>query len=218
MTKEYDKPTADRGEASLKRASFHDIQIQRLKRIHPELKTHGCRKAIRKAVCSDLRNMEKEDFHEALSQIGFVPDAYYIDEKELAVHLYEVEMSNPITLDKMHRYTDLMFLLDYEEWSLLITRVDKHGLATPIDLFSWYGDSIAAQGEKDKRSGVKKESSPSAIGWTAEEIERLKTWDFEVGKVGASDEREEAEGEDKHEAEGQPERAKNEEAPRINGL
>ena len=218
MTKEYDRPTADRGEASPGRASFHDIQIQRLKRLCPELKTHGCRKAIRKAVCSDLRNMEEEDFHKALGEIGFVPDAYHIDEKELVVYIYEVEVSNPITLDKMHRYVDLMFLLDYEEWSLLVTRVDKNGQPSPVDLFSWYGDSIRAQGEKDKRSGVKKESSPSAIGWTAEEIERLKTWDFEVGKVGASDEREETESKDKHEEEGQSQRVENQEAPGINGL
>jgi len=191
--KSYDKPTADNGDAAHGRASFHDIQIQRLKRLCPEVKTSGCREAMRKAVCGDLRNMEEEEFNEQLADIRFVPDAYYIDEKKLIVYIYEVEVSNPITLDKMHKYVDLMWLLDNEEWGLLVIRVDKHGKPIPVDLFSWETDSIVAQGEKDKRSGVKKESSPSSIGWTAEEIERLKTWDFEIG--GAPEHKKEVDGE-----------------------
>lgn len=144
----YDKPTADREEINPRLTSFHDIQIHRLKRLDENIKTHGCKKAIRRAVCADLRNMDAEEFDETFSTIRFVPDAFLIDEEKLVVRIYEVEVSSPITLEKMHRYVDLMWLLDYEEWRLEIVRVDKYGKQEPVGLFEWWGDSVGATEEK----------------------------------------------------------------------
>ena len=147
----------------------HKKHVDKLKESNPNIRTHLCKQAIRKAVILRWSNFVKE----ALEAFRFVPDAYEIDQEEFIITIYEVEISNPISDDKMHTYWQLLHFIEDEDWSLKLIRVDRFGNHTEINIERWWHDE-GYDGEK------------------------------------------EAESKDKHQAQGQPERAENQEAPRIN--
>jgi len=149
----------------------HKKKIEELKKNNPNIRTHLCRQAIRKAVIMRWSNEVKT----ALEVFRFVPDAFEIDQEESIITIYEVEISHPISNNKMHTYWQLLHFIENEDWTLKLIRVDRFGNHTEIDIVRWWHDE----------------------GYNEEQ---------------------EAESKNKHEAEGQPERVKNQEAPRINGL
>jgi len=149
----------------------HKNQVQKLKDSNPNIRTHLCRQAIRKAVILQWSNEVKE----ALEVFKFVPDAFEINHEESTITIYEVVISNPIPNRKMHTYWQLLHFIEDEDWNLEIIRVDRFGNHTDIDLLHW---------------------------WCNE----------------GYDEEQEAGSKNKRQAQGQPERVENQEAPRINGV
>ncbi len=70
-----------------------------------------------------------------LRQSLVIPDAFVVDEKMMHVTAYEVEISYPVSAEKLERYHDLFWTIDQEEWILHLVLVDRIGRHRSIDLF-----------------------------------------------------------------------------------
>jgi hypothetical protein len=85
--------------------------------------------------------LDDEDIDEKWNDgidISVVPDAYVIDRELNAVVIYEVEITNPLSPEKMARYRKIASLLNLAGWTAVLLRVDALGRTTTEDLFlSW---------------------------------------------------------------------------------
>lgn len=61
-----------------------------------------------------------------------IPDAVFIDHDAEIVSVYEVEVSSPMSMDKIARYTSWWWFLDNCGWGLRLFSVDRHGTTTEI--------------------------------------------------------------------------------------
>jgi hypothetical protein len=82
------------------------------------------------------RYLQNENYDEELTvedciinqlDIHLIPDAYEIDIENNLIKCYEVEVHNPISLEKIHKYINLWWALDNYEWNLELTAVSKYG-------------------------------------------------------------------------------------------
>lgn len=72
---------------------------------------------------------------------ALIPDAYKIDRASRTVDAYEVEVTSPVTEDKLDRFAALAWELDGEEWDLRLFIVNRFGhVSPPVDLLAvWHG-------------------------------------------------------------------------------
>lgn len=70
--------------------------------------------------------------------VGFTiqvrPDAYLIDRENWTVVAAEVEVAHRVSHEKMGRYCDLNWLLDYYGWDLVLLVINRFGKAAGIDM------------------------------------------------------------------------------------
>ncbi len=86
--------------------------------------------------------LDAADTREAVSP-SLIPDAYKIDCASRTVEAYEVEVTSPVTADKLGRFAALAWELDGEEWSLRLFIVNRFGhVSPPVDLFAVWHESL----------------------------------------------------------------------------
>jgi hypothetical protein len=59
---------------------------------------------------------------------SFVPDLWFIDEKERSVRLIEIEDTSPITPRKLNELIDFFWAMDNENWAVEVVVFDRYGL------------------------------------------------------------------------------------------
>lgn len=57
-----------------------------------------------------------------------VPDAFLIDEEQKTIWVFEVEVSNGLSVENLERYRALFWTVDGDYWQLQIVVVDKYGV------------------------------------------------------------------------------------------
>ena len=135
----------------------HSEQIERLKKGNPNIRTHLCRQAIRKAVIKRWSDEVKE----ALEVFKFTPDAFEIDQEESTITIYEVEISNPMPNSKMHTYWQMLHFIEDEDWDMNLIRVDRFGNHTEIDLFHWwYHEGFYEEQEAESKNKHEAQGEP----------------------------------------------------------
>ena len=77
------------------------------------------------------------DYDELAGFPHFHPDAFQIDSSSRRVSCFEVEDAHPIDAPKLRQYVDLWYALDFLDWTVTLTRVDKWGTQRPVDLLVW---------------------------------------------------------------------------------
>lgn len=84
--------------------------------------------------------LDATDTRESVSP-ALIPDAYKIDRSSRTVEAYEVEVTSPVTGDKLERFAALAWELDCEEWDLRLFIVNRFGhVSPPVDLLTvWHG-------------------------------------------------------------------------------
>jgi hypothetical protein len=91
------------------RETDHETLINNFIEENPYYKRTGLNK--------ELKKLGLETYY-----FGFLPDAYFIDEKSKTITLLEVEDSSPITKKKFNLLLDFWFFVDCNSWFLnLIT-------------------------------------------------------------------------------------------------
>lgn len=80
---------------------------------------------------ADCAHCRWDELHMALADAStIVPDAYHIDPKKRVVTLAEVEVTSPISAEKMEKILRLWLAIDTEAWHLQLLRVDASGMRT----------------------------------------------------------------------------------------
>jgi len=74
--------------------------------------------------------LDATDTRESVSP-ALIPDAYKIDRSSRTVEAYEVEVTSPVTGDKLERFAALAWELDCEEWDLRLFIVNRFGHVSP---------------------------------------------------------------------------------------
>lgn len=72
-----------------------------------------------------------------MRQDRVIPDAFEVDEDNETIVAYEVEVGGRMSVDKMHRYANLWWVLDEYEWTLRLVIVDRFGHRNDVDLCEW---------------------------------------------------------------------------------
>ncbi len=113
---------------------------------------------IRKLIDSDERMcrygfsrtvaalFEREDIYPDNVPLGeFVPDAYLLDEAAREIRIYEVEVTNALSDQKIASLGMFWFYMDCEttEWVPRLFVVDRYGVTTELDMLKCYGRVLA---------------------------------------------------------------------------
>jgi len=117
--------------------TLHNRLIDKVVREHGASRK-GFAAAIRKAVTTC-------DAADYFRWWRFIPDAYRVDEAEMVVTVWEVEVTSRISEEKVNAYINLFWFLDYEDWSLRMLTMSHLGVVGDLDLF-------AASCERSKES------------------------------------------------------------------
>ena len=65
----------------------------------------------------------------------FIPDLWWIDGPNKAIHLYEIEDTHPLTEEKLLLLERYWWHMDAIDWDLTLTVFDRYGLnSRPLDL------------------------------------------------------------------------------------
>lgn len=118
----------------------HEMAIRMLINSDLDIHRNGFKKAAT-ALWNELAALDEYGPDDA-PKIEFLPDAYKIDRENETLHLYEVEDSHPIPVDKLRKLAWYWFLWDCEghhEWSPALHIVDRYGTITAtLDLCRVY--------------------------------------------------------------------------------
>lgn len=113
--------------------SLHTALTEGVLAAYPQAKTTGFLKALREHVLDDPEDLI---WIAETREVAVIPDAYFVDAENMAVVAIEVEVSHSISEEKMARYHDLAWLLDWCCWNLVVVRVDRHGTRRAIDAYT----------------------------------------------------------------------------------
>lgn len=65
-----------------------------------------------------------------------VPDAFFIDPGSELVAVFEVEITSPLTPEKLDKYVELFWLLDEDYCGLDLWTIDRYGTASRLDILA----------------------------------------------------------------------------------
>lgn len=138
--------------------AIHELAVQKVLEDWPAAKTRRLMREIRAAV----PNYAEEDFK---FHLGAIPDAFLIDRDRKTVVLFEVEDSHPVSEQKMDIYVDLWWVLDWNEWDLVLVTLDRWGnYLTEFNLASYVAKKLVLDA---KRNPQKRSPSRSMIEWVS---------------------------------------------------
>jgi hypothetical protein len=100
-------------------SKMHEMAVAKILEAWPNAKTRGFMKAIRKVFGPD-------DLQELQCNPG-IPDAFFVDTKEEVLVLFEVEVSRHVDDEKMAKYCDLWWRLDFLYWDTILLTYDRWG-------------------------------------------------------------------------------------------
>jgi hypothetical protein len=120
-------------------SKIHKTILKNLQEQHPEFKTDGFWKTIRKYT---------RDSEYSARTYNFIPDGFILLEKEQVLLLFEVVDFNDITKNKMVK---IFAFADYigDTLEVAVIRLDKHGNRNALSMdvmkdyyFQWLEDSL----------------------------------------------------------------------------
>ena len=85
----------------------------------------------------DTKNEFRESWN-GMWRPRFIPDLWWIDEPERAIHLYEIEDTHPLTEEKLLLLEQYWWHMDALDWELTLTVFDRYGLnPRPLKLMEY---------------------------------------------------------------------------------
>lgn len=110
-----------------------------LRREVPGAQTRGWRQALRTAL---------EPYTDELDVAPRVPDAFLIDDAGQVITVFEVEVTHPLSPDRLAEWASLWSELDCHGWTLKLYVIDRLGRSTTADLQLLYFALLAAPQEE----------------------------------------------------------------------
>lgn len=109
-------------------------------------------KRWREAVLSEMMGLPEivhaeDDFRTLIRRMVLVPDAYLINMDVPELHFFEVEVSSPMSRDKLQTYAKFLTDLHFYGIEFACFTVNQHGHINEVHLFPHYLDWLEAQGE-----------------------------------------------------------------------
>lgn len=128
-----------------KKSTFSTLAVTKMQAYDPAIKTRGFAQALR-----DILELEDPDADDnADYNPGIIPDAYKIDHDNQCIWIYEIEDTNPLTLDKLVLITDIFWLFDWLSWNTRLIVYDRYG-ENPRELnLLDYSGAIAIENKED---------------------------------------------------------------------
>lgn len=129
-------------------SKWHEARVGALVTTDPRIERFGFSRALIGAL-ADAACVTRADVVAGRgprgSSFGVVPDAFRIDREAREAHVYEVEVTAPMTSEKLELYADMWFELDCEGWGLHLTSVDRLGTHVRVDLMVMWYEILALQ-------------------------------------------------------------------------
>ena len=135
---------------------IYEMAVMNVKQLHPHAQDARVssgdlrfRKTLSAALWKEFKGWAtpeqikevKDDFRESWREAWkppFIPDLWWIDELNKAIHLYEIEDTHPLTEEKLLLLERYWWHMDAVDWELTLTVFDRYGLnARPLDLTSY---------------------------------------------------------------------------------
>ena len=119
----------------------HSQLVAALVSQYPELQTRGFRKAIHALMPADEHESE-------WPAVDFIPDAYSILQDEHEIHIFEVEVTSPLSQYKRDSIGIFAEAMHSYEWKTGIHIINRYGHLSDLKWFPLYLDVIkeAARG------------------------------------------------------------------------
>ncbi len=135
---------------------IYEMAVMNVKRLHPHAQDARVssgdlrfRKTLSAAFWREYKDWTmpeqmdevKDSLLEMWSEVWkprFIPDLWWIDEPNKAIHLYEIEDTHPLTEEKLFLLERYWWHMDAIDWDLTLTVFDRYGLnPRPLDLTNY---------------------------------------------------------------------------------
>jgi hypothetical protein len=117
--------------------TFSKLAVDLLRKEDPGIRKRGFPRILRQ-IFKDNTPLEMVFRRYKNQTLGFIPDAFKVDNEQQEITLYEVEDSHSLTIRKLSIIVNLWWVLDDIGWTLHLIVVDRYAVnRKELDLHKW---------------------------------------------------------------------------------
>lgn len=147
--------------------AFSKLAAGWLLRFDSRMRVKGFARNLYTAIKKINGEADADDINEILLENRIIPDGYVIDQKTQTVYVFEIEDTNPLTMNKLRKLAQIWFYLDCVYWDLKLLVIDRYltcWRSLPLDHF--YFSLVFPDPRKNKTPFLTEQKSMK-IDWDA---------------------------------------------------